>query len=187
MLGATLRIYYVVLLLMGSLCLPLWAQTYRCEQGRIVFRSEAPLEIIQAQSRYLRGVIDTTTRQFAWSVRINTFEGFNSPLQREHFNEDYMESEKYPEATFTGRIIEAVEWNKKGIYEVRAKGKLVIHGWEQERILRANLEVEPWRLRVKAQFTVMLADHGITIPRAVFQKIAEEIQVTVEAELKPAK
>jgi hypothetical protein len=186
MLGATLR-NYAVLLLMGSLCVPLLAQTYRCEQGRIVFRSEAPLEIIQAQSRYLRGVIDTTTRQFAWSVRINTFEGFNSPLQREHFNEDYMESEKYPEATFTGRIIEAVEWNKKGIYEVRAKGKLVIHGWEQERILRANLEVESWRLRVKAQFTVMLADHGITIPRAVFQKIAEEIQVTVEAELKPAK
>lgn len=158
-------------------------QALRCERGKVFMRSEAPLEIIQAQSQQLRGLIDTTTRQFAWSVRIRSFEGFNSPLQREHFNEDYMESEKYPEATFSGRIIEAIEWQKNGVYEVRAKGRLNIHGVEQERIIRGTLEIQERRVRIRAQFSVLLADHNIAIPRAVFQKIAEEIQVIVEAEL----
>lgn len=158
-------------------------QALHCKQGRISIRSDAPLEIIQAQSQQLRGIIDTATQQFAWSVRIRSFEGFNSPLQREHFNEDYMESEKYPEATFSGRIIEAIEWQKNGVYEVRAKGRLNIHGVEQERIIRGTLEIQERRVRIRAQFSVLLADHNIAIPRAVFQKIAEEIQVIVEAEL----
>ncbi len=141
------------------------------------------MEVIRAQSQRLRGTIDTATQQFAWSVRINTFEGFNSPLQREHFNEDYMESEKYPEATFAGRIIEAVDWKRPGTYEVRAKGKLTIHGVEQERIIRATLEVKEARLRINAQFSVLLADHEITIPKAVFYIFSEEVQVTVKTEL----
>lgn len=168
----------------SCVCTTLSAQVLRCEQGVVVFRSEAPLEIIQAQSRQLRGIIDTATQSFAWSVRISTFEGFNSPLQREHFNEDYMESDKYPEATFSGRIIEPVQWQANGVQEVRAKGKLVVHGVEQDRIIRVGLDRRGGRLRVQAQFSVLLADHRIAIPRAVFQKIAEEIQVTVEAELK---
>ena len=71
----------------------LQAQMLRCDRGVVVFRSEAPLEVIQAESYQLRGVIDTLSRAFAWRVRMSSFEGFNSPLQREHFNEDYMEED----------------------------------------------------------------------------------------------
>lgn len=156
---------------------------YQCVKGRIHFRSDAPLEIIEARSNRLRGVIDPANQQFAWTVEINTFEGFNSPLQREHFNENYMETSKYPGSTFTGKIIEKINFEQDGSYPVRAKGKLLIHGVEQERIIKGTLEVKGQKLRIQATFTVPLTDHNITIPKIVHQKIAEEITVTVEADM----
>ncbi|MCK6693291.1 MAG: YceI family protein, partial [Thermoanaerobaculia bacterium] len=150
---------------------------YQCVKGRIHFRSDAPLEIIEARSNRLRGVIDPANQQFAWTVEINTFEGFNSPLQREHFNENYMETSKYPGSTFTGKIIEKINFEQDGSYPVRAKGKLLIHGVEQERIIKGTLEVKGQKLRIQATFTVPLTDHNITIPKIVHQKIAEEITV----------
>ena len=156
---------------------------FQCENGKISFKSDAPLEVISAKSAKLRGAIDTAKQTFAWSVEIKTFEGFNSPLQREHFNENYMESNKHPKASFSGKIIEDVDFQKNGTYSVRAKGKLNIHGVEQERIIKGQLEVKDDKLRVQATFNVPLADHNITIPKVVYQKIAEEIAVTVDAEL----
>jgi polyisoprenoid-binding protein YceI len=156
---------------------------FQCENGKVAFKSDAPLEVISAKSAKLRGAIDTAKQTFAWTVEIKTFEGFNSPLQREHFNENYMESDKYPKASFAGKIIEDVDFQKNGIYSVRAKGKLNIHGVEQERIIKSQLEVKGNKLRVQASFTVPLAEHNITIPKVVYQKIAEEITVTVDAEL----
>lgn len=158
--------------------------TYRCENGKVSFKSDAPLEVIKAKSTRLRGVIDTAKQSFAWTVDIKTFEGFNSPLQREHFNENYMESKKFPKASFTGKIIEDIDFQKNGTYSVRAKGKLNIHGVEQERIIKSQLDVSGDKIRVQAAFNVPLADHNITIPKIVYQKIAEEIAVTVDAELK---
>jgi polyisoprenoid-binding protein YceI len=159
------------------------APAYRCETGKIVFKSEAPLEVIQAKSNKLRGILDPERQTFAWTVEINTFEGFNSPLQREHFNENYMETALYPKATFTGKIIEAVDFSQNGTYAVRAKGKLTVHGVEQERIVKGQLEINGNKVRLTAEFTVPLADHDIAIPKVVYQKIAEEITVTVEAVL----
>lgn len=156
---------------------------FRCENGKVSFKSDAPLEVITAKSGRLRGIIDTTKRTFAWTVEIKTFEGFNSPLQREHFNENYMETKKYPKASFAGKIIEDVDFQKDGTYSVRAKGQLNIHGVEQERIIKSQLEVRDNKIRVQSTFTVPLADHNITIPKVVYQKIAEEISVVVDAEL----
>lgn len=156
---------------------------YQCMKGRISFRSNAPLEIIEARSSRLRGVIDPANQQFAWSVDISSFDGFNSPLQREHFNENYMESSKHPNATFTGKVIEKINFEQDGSYPVRAKGKLLIHGVEQERIIKGTLEVKGRKLRIQAAFSVPLTDHNISIPKIVHQKIAEEIAVTVEADM----
>ena len=156
---------------------------FRCENGKVNFKSEAPLEVIQAKSSKLRGIIDTAKQSFAWTVEIKTFEGFNSPLQREHFNENYMESKKFPKASFAGKIIEKVDFQTNGTYSVRAKGKLNIHGVEQERIIKSQLEVIGNKIRVRASFIVPLADHSITVPKIVYQKIAEEIVVTMDAEL----
>lgn len=162
---------------------PAQTEIMRCEDGKIQFKSDAPLELIEARSSKLRGVIDPVAQTFAWSVEIKTFEGFNSPLQREHFNENYMESRKYPKATFQGKIIEKIDFQKDGVYTVRAKGKLNVHGVEQERIIRGQVEVKGPRVRITSDFTVLLADHDISIPRVVHQKIAEEIAVSMDAQL----
>ena len=156
----------------------------RCDNGKINFKSDAALEIIQAKSTKLHGVIDPAKQTFAWAVDLQTFEGFNSALQREHFKENYLETDEFPKAVFQGKIIEKIDFHQDGTYNVRAKGKLLIHGVEQERILNSLLVVKNGKPTVRSSFTVKLSDHNINIPRVVHQKIAEEISVNVEAELK---
>lgn len=162
---------------------PTFAQNIlqKAESGSIYFKSDAPLELIEAQSKLLKGVIDTEKRTFAYSVFVESFEGFNSPLQREHFNENYMESTLYSKATFAGKIIENIDFQKDGLYHIRAKGKLNIHGVEQERILKATIKISNGQMEVHSKFTVPLSDHNITIPRIVEQKIATEIYVEIHA------
>src|SRR3954471_15842207 len=75
------------------------------EKGEINFASNAQLELIKASSRELKGIIDPTNNQFAFRVNTRTFQGFNSSLQRDHFNENYIETEKCPTAIFSGKII----------------------------------------------------------------------------------
>jgi polyisoprenoid-binding protein YceI len=153
------------------------------EKGEMSFVSNAELELIKASSGKLKGLIDLTTNQFAFSVQVNSFQGFNSELQREHFNEKYLESEKFPRMTFTGKIIEQIDISLDGIYEVRAKGDLEIHGQAQTRIIKSRIIVDDGLVRIEASFKVPLADHNISIPRIVNQKIATEIEVVVKADM----
>jgi polyisoprenoid-binding protein YceI len=146
------------------------------------FHSNAKLELIKAESSNLRGAIDVNKRTFAFSVYINTFDGFNGPLQKEHFNENYMETDRFPTATFTGRIVEEDNFTIDGTYNVRAKGKFTIHGIEQERIIQGDLVVKNGVMRLKCRFTVILNEHDIKIPRIVHEKLASEIVVEINAE-----
>ena len=156
---------------------------YTTNTGTIHFSSEAPMELINATSKELKGAIDADKKTFAFRVRINSFEGFNSPLQKEHFNENYMETEKLPEALFSGKIIEDVNLSVNGSYSIRAKGVLIIHGASQERIIKSEVEVKNGTMKVKSKFTVLLSDHNIPIPRVVKEKLANEIKVEIKAEL----
>ena len=156
---------------------------YRTNSGHISFVSEAPLELIKAASSKMKGAIDPGAQTFAFSVQNVSFEGFNSALQREHFNENYMESTRYPTCSFSGKIIEPVDFTKDGSYTVRAKGKLKAHGVEQERIINSTITVANGAVKVNSQFVVALEDHKITIPKIVHQKIAEQINVEVDAVL----
>jgi hypothetical protein len=153
--------------------------------GTIHFKSDAPLELIEASSAKLKGIINPAEQTFAFSVANNSFEGFNSALQQEHFHENYMESNRYPNSSFTGKIIETIDFTADGTYNVRAKGKLLVHGVEQERIIKASLQIKKGVISVYSKFSVPLADHNITIPKIVYQKIAEEIQVELNAVLQP--
>jgi polyisoprenoid-binding protein YceI len=144
--------------------------------------SDAPLELIKASSTKLQGAIDADKRTFAFSIPTSSFKGFNSPLQQEHFYENYIEVKAYPVSKFEGKIIEQIDLLNNGNYTVRAKGKLNIHGVEQERIIKVQLRVSDGVIYAQTDFTVILQDHNITIPKVVFQKIAEEIKVLVEVE-----
>ncbi len=149
--------------------------------GNIEFMSEASLELIQAKSNNLKGILIPSERIFAFSIDNNSFDGFNGSLQKEHFNENYLESDKYPRCTYSGKIVEVIDFTKDGKSEIRAKGKLTIHGIERERIIKVNIEVKNGKIYVSSKFQVLLEDYGIRIPTIVNQKIAEEIQVSVQA------
>ncbi len=145
----------------------------------VSFTSFAPLETISAETRQMKGLLDTQKNAFAFTISVKTFQGFNSPLQREHFLESYVEDHKYPSATFNGKIIESVNYDQPGVYDIRAKGVLDIHGVKQERIIRCKMTVTAEKIEVNSKFSVVLEDHEISIPRIVQEKISPEINVTV--------
>lgn len=175
----------ILLVFLGSLFYCSQAQRYKVQSAEIDFTSNAELELIKASTKQIRGLLDTSTNQFAFSVEIKSFIGFNSGLQREHFNEKYLESPKFPKATFSGKIIEAVDFSIEGTYNVRAKGELDIHGQKQTRIIKGKIVVKKSSVRIEVEFFVPLSDHNITIPSIVSQKIATEIVVIFSAELIP--
>src|SRR5690554_1651490 len=144
----------------------------RLRQGSVHFISDAPLELIEASSTEIMALIDTVSGKFAFSIPMSSFLGFNSDLQRTHFNENYMESQLYPRATYSGKMIELWEPAHEIPRKVRTKGRLTIHGKSVERLIAADISRTEKGWFVRSQFTVPLADHDIKIPRLLSQKIA---------------
>lgn len=158
-----------------------FSQNLSNRASSMTFTSNAELELISAKTDKVQGLIDPATNKFAFSVDVSTFQGFNSQLQREHFNEKYMESDKFPKARFSGKIIEPIDLSADGSYDVRAKGELEIHGQKQTRIIKSKVTVQNRVVRIESNFFVPLADHNISIPSIVRQKIATEIEVEFAA------
>lgn len=177
-----LIIVFAALLLSGQYCFS-QAGLYGTNNGSITFSSDAPLELIKASSNEMRGKFDIAKKLFAFTVNVTSFKGFNSPLQREHFNENYMESVQYPNASFSGKVIEDIDLLKEGTYTVRAKGNLSVHGVVQERIIKADIVIKDGKISISSDFTVLLIDHNIPIPKVVHEKLASEIKVAVKADL----
>lgn len=170
----------ITTLLVGLfLSLTMYAQTYTSKTGKASFSSDAPMELINAESNQMVGILKAKEKTFAFSVKMTSFQGFNSELQREHFNENYVESDKFPKATFTGKIVENVDFTKDGTHKVTAKGKLNIHGQTQERSIPATITTKDGKVSIYCKFTVKLVDHDIERPTLVLKKIAEEVYITV--------
>lgn len=155
-------------------------------KGEVSFVSDAPLERIAATNSAVTGMLDLKQRTFVVRIPMRVFSGFNSPLQQEHFHENYVESQEFPNALFEGRVIEACDLSKATTYEVRAKGRFTVHGVAQERIITCTLVVAADGIRVTSAFDVPLADHGIRIPRVVQQKLAAVARVKVDLLFAPA-
>ncbi len=154
------------------------------QEGNIAFRSEAPLELITASTTQFRALIDPATGQFAISIPITGFTGFNSALQQEHFYENYMETGKFGQATFAGKMLNFQPYPSDN-FTLLLKGALRIHGVEKQRVVEADcVWIDSETLQITGAFEVPLADHSIEIPRVVYQKIAEVIRVNVAATMK---
>ena len=108
---------------------------------------------------------------------------------QEHFNEDYMESDKFSKSEFKGQIVNnsAVNYTKPGTYNVQVKGMLTIHGVTKEVQTNGTIKVDNGGLKTNSTFTLAVADYGIVIPRLVRDKIAKNVKITVDAELDPLK
>jgi polyisoprenoid-binding protein YceI len=152
--------------------------------ANLSFFSEAPIENISAVSNTGESALNLETKSIYFKVAIRTFE-FKKSLMQEHFNENYMESIKFPYAEFNGKIKEQIDLTKDGIYPVTVQGDLKIHGVTKNYLVKAELNVKGGEITANSTFPVKLADHEIKIPRLVIKNIAEVVQVTVSALYQP--
>ena len=166
----------LLLLALTAYSSALRAQLYTAQSGETSFFSKAPLEDISAVNKKVGAVLNTATGDIAVKIPMTEF-SFPNKLMQEHFNENYVESDKYPAATFRGKIQESVDYAKPGTYPVTAAGTLDLHGVKQERTLKGTLTVGEGKLTLQSDFPIALKDHQIDIPKLVFQKIAETIAV----------
>jgi len=176
-----MKTYFGIALLFFSIVVN--AQTYKAKSSTISFFSDAPLEDIYAESKKSNAVIDADKKQLAVLMKPNTFI-FKNPMMQEHFNEDYMESEKFPSATFKGSIIGDFDTKKDDVYPVTVKGKLNIHGVEKEREIKGSIIVKNGELSIDAKFAVKVADHNIKIPSIQIKNIAEVVEITIKIDFK---
>ncbi len=164
------------------------AQRYITKSGKITFFSDGPLEKIEAINNKVNAAIDTKSGLFVFKVLMKSFV-FEKALMQEHFNENYVESDKYPVATFKGNInnLENINFSKPGSYPVEVSGQLTIHGKTNPVKTSGTFEIGDKNITGKAKFTIKLNDYDIKIPSIVSGKIAEEILITVNINLKPLK
>ncbi len=159
------------------------AQKYVLEKGAITFFSDATVEDIAAKNEKASSIMNVQTLDIAFSVPIREFQ-FEKKLMQEHFNEKYLESEKFPKSTFTGKMV-GFNSAAKGIQQVKAQGKLSIHGVTTAVEISGTAEVQSDKIILKSKFIVKLADYKIKIPQLMWQNIAEQVEVTVDFTYKP--
>ncbi len=154
---------------------------YFTRDGHVSFFSAAPMENIEAENHKATSVIDTETGRMEFAILIKAFE-FEKALMQEHFNENYMESNQYPKATFKGDIQNAsdVDWTTDGTYDVTVSGDMTIHGVTKNITTEGTIIVENGAISAKSKFKVAVADYDIEIPTVVVDNIAKEIEVTVD-------
>lgn len=153
---------------------------YTCKNAKVSLYSSAPIEDIKATSNTGTSVYNAATGDLAFAVPIRSFQ-FEKSLMQEHFNDDYMESDKFPKATFKGKINEHPDLTKDGSYPVTATGDFQVHGVTQTRTINGNLKVSGGVITMTSEFMVKCADHHIDIPKIVFHNIAESIKINVTA------
>jgi polyisoprenoid-binding protein YceI len=177
-----MRLFVVLIFLFTSMSG--LSQKYSLEKSKVVFFSEAAIENIEATNTQSASIFNVTTGEIVFSIPINEFE-FKKSLMKEHFNETYLESEKYPKALFQGKLS---GYNSQFVVEqqVTAIGKLTIHGVTREVQILGVFVTMDGKLIAKSKFIIHLRDYKIKIPKLLWQNIAEDVEVTVEFIYKPS-
>ena len=159
-----------------------FAQTkYYTKEGRARFISKAPAEEIEGINKKVTSILDVSTGQMEFSVLMKAFE-FQKALMQEHFNENYVESDKYPKATFKGSIQNNsdVKWTTDGIYPVKVTGQMTLHGVTKDITVPGTIEVKSGKISGKSTFNLLLKDYNIAIPSVVKDKVSESVKVDVD-------
>jgi hypothetical protein len=160
---------------------PLHAQgKYMTKTGRVSFFSATPIEDIEAKTQQVAAVLDFTSGQLAFSLPVKSFV-FKRTLMQEHFNENYMESDKYPKATFAGRFVgfDAGTLATAGPHPAQVEGDLTLHGVTHRIQVPASVELKSGQVLASATFPVASADYNIEIPLLVRNNIAKTVTVRV--------
>ncbi len=158
-----------------------FAQKLISKTGHVWFYSHTAVEDIEAHNKASVSILDPATGDIQISILIKSFE-FKVALMQEHFNENYMESTKFPKASFKGKItnLDKIDFKKDGTYPAEVSGDLTIHGVTQPINTTGSIEILNGVVTGKAKFTIAPKNFGIVIPALVESKIAKEVEVTVE-------
>lgn len=153
-------------------------QNLTATEASISFFSNAPIEDIFAESNKCEGVVDLQQKKFSLVIGIATF-NFKNPLMKTHFNESYMETNKFPTASLEGVIDGDFDLKKNGVYQVYFTGPLVVHGVIQNRKIAGKIIVHDRSVAIISKFAIQLEKHGILVPQIMREKIAEIVEVSV--------
>lgn len=160
------------------------AQKYITKNGHIRFFSSTSMEDIEAHNRQVNCALDQQTGDFVFKVLMKSFQ-FEKALMQEHFNENYVESDKFPNATFSGKVvnIKDIDFTRNGVYNATVEGDLTMTGITQKVKEKGTFEVKEGKITGKSTFNVLLEDYGIKIPNAVANNISKTIQIDVDVVL----
>ncbi len=173
-----MRMLSVIALMLMS-CTGLTAQNlYKSDSSMVKFASNTLIASFEASNSLGRSVLNIERKEVIFKIPIAGF-GFDIPLMKEHFNENYMDSEKFPYASFKGKFSDSLDLAKDTIYRVKATGVMKMHGLDHAGVYSGTLECKDGVASLSSEFTVQLKDHRIKVPSVVYEEIAQEIAVTV--------
>jgi YceI-like domain len=169
---------FALLILIACIHLTGSGQVYSTRTGFIGFYSKTALEDIRAENNQVYAIIDAGKKNLAFAMLLKGFI-FPKELMQEHFNENYVESDKYPKASFSGAYTGDVPLDKEGTYKVMVKGNLTLHNITKTIETPATLEVRGGKLSGQAEFRLKPEDFNISIPSVVRDKIDKEMAVKI--------
>ena len=180
-----MKLLYFIML---SLCfLPAGAQDiFFTRTGKIEFHSGTSIEDIDGVNNEVASMLNIKTGEMAFTVLVKSFH-FKRALMEEHFNENYMESEKFPKATFKGKIITipAINISANGSFTIQTEGELTIHGVTKKITAPGKLTVSGGKITGISTFKILLSDYNIQIPGVVAEKFSKETEINVSCLYEP--
>jgi hypothetical protein len=170
----------ILILLLIPFFLGANAQKYITRNGYVGFFSHTPMEDIKADNNQVASVLDISSGELVFQVLVKSFH-FERALMEEHFNENYMESDKIPKAGFKGKItnLSAIDFKKSGTYDVTVEGDLTIHDVTNKVSTRGTIEVVMGGITANSKFSIVPEDYKINIPGVVREKVAKSLELTV--------
>lgn len=175
-----------ILILSGSIASA--QDKFFTKNGRISFVSKGNIETIEANHKSITCVLDSKTGNIQFSVLMRGFE-FRKALMQEHFNENYVESDKYPRSEFRGQVTNnsAIDYTKDGVYDAKVKGKLTIHGVTKDIETNGKITVKGGKPQANATMAILLADYKISIPGIHRENINNNVTITIDCAMEPLK
>jgi hypothetical protein len=162
------------------------AQKFMTKNGNIGFYSHTAIEDIKADNNQVVGALDTSTGEMVFQALIKSFH-FDRALMEEHFNENYLESDKFPKSVFKGKItnLSSVDFSKNGKYDVTVEGDLTIHDVTNKISTKGTIEVITGGINASSKFKIVPEDYKVNIPGVVREKIDKSLEVTVTMKYTP--
>ena len=173
-----------ILCLFQSVLLMLWSvdlsaqSVYVSDSSQVSFFSETPIESISALNSASTAMVNMSDQTVKVQVPVAAFQ-FQNKLMQDHFNEGYLEPEKFPYATFRGKLSDSLDFSIDTVYAVQAIGMLNVHGINRVHTLLGNMVCKDSIVQLNSEFNLVLEDHNVKVPGVVFESIAKQVKVDV--------